>query len=62
MITVETPLRSVQSQREALLAFALQVGPESQAWIDGALAVLWWMEYGGDTPIEQAAQLNHQGN
>lgn len=56
MITVEVPLRSIQTQREALMGLAPSVPSAKQPWLDGALAVLWWLEHGGDTPLEMAVQ------
>jgi len=54
LITCEVPLRSIQSQRECLAILQLEVSPETAAFIEGAIAVLDWMEHGGDTPLEMA--------
>lgn len=54
MITVETPLRSIQDQRIALEALAEYASNDKLPWLLGALEVLDWLENGGLTPVERA--------
>lgn len=56
MITIETPLRAVQTQREILRAALENASPTDAAqisWLAGALAVLDWLEHGHPLPVER---------
>lgn len=51
MITCETPLRSVQSQRRGLeVLWATR--PDLREYIRGAIATLDWVEFGSPSPLE----------
>lgn len=52
MITVEIPLRSIQSQRTALEQLMMSCTVEQYTRIEGALVVLDWLEYGEPSPVE----------
>jgi hypothetical protein len=56
VITIETPLRAVQTQREILRAALENASPTDAtriARIEGALAVLDWLEHGHPLPVER---------
>lgn len=53
MIIVETPLRSITTLRNVYTALlAAQPDLERKAWLEGALALLDWLEHGGEPPVE----------
>lgn len=52
MITVETPLRAIQSQRAALEQLMMTCTAEQYTRIEGALVVLDWLEHGEPSPVE----------
>jgi hypothetical protein len=52
MITVETPLKSIQSQRRGLEVLLVSAGAREAQYILGALHTLAWLERGEESPLE----------
>jgi hypothetical protein len=52
MITVETPLKSIEVQRRGLEVLLVSAGALEAQYILGALHTLAWLRHGEDSPLE----------
>lgn len=58
MITIETPLKAVHTQRRGL-ELLLVTRADEREFLLGALAVLDWLEHGLPSPLEQMCSVTH---